>query len=116
MGNELFGEYNIEKEPFLTGGYLNLWNIYRGIHKERKQNVCVFVFEKKNLNKFQKEEQNDILNSLKKEAQSLIKYKHPSILGIVEPLLEDKNSIGFVTEEFKYNLSSWVKSINPSKL
>ena len=116
MGNQLFGEYNIEKEPFLTGGYLNLWNIYRGIHKERKQNVCVFVFEKKHLEKFQKEEQNDILNSLKKEAQSLIKYKHPSILGIVEPLLEDKNSIGFVTEEFKYNLSSWVKSINPSKL
>ncbi len=116
MGNQLFGEYNIEKEPFLTGGYLNLWNIYRGIHKERKQNVCVFVFEKKHLDKFQKDEQNDILNSLKKEAQSLIKYKHPSILGIVEPLLEDKNSIGFVTEEFKYNLSSWVKSINPSKL
>ena len=77
--------------------------------------VCLYL-KKKNLNKFQKEEQNDILNSLKKEAQSLIKYKHPSILGIVEPLLEDKNSIGFVTEEFKYNLSSWVKSINPSKL
>ena len=116
MGNELFGEYNISKEPFLTGGYLNLWNIYKGVHKERKQNVCIFVYQKKDLSKFKKEEQNDILNSLKKEAQSLIKYKHPSILGIVEPLIEDKNSIGFVTEEFTHTLSSWVDTINPSKL
>ena len=116
MGNELFGEYNISKEPFLTGGYLNLWNIYKGVHKERKQNVCIFVYQKKDLSKFKKEEQNDILNALKKEAQSLIKYKHPSILGIVEPLIEDKNSIGFVTEEFTHTLSSWIETINPSKL
>ena len=116
MGNELFGEYNITKEPFLTGGYLNLWKIHKGVHKERKQNVCIFVYQKKELSKFKKEEQNDILNALKKEAQSLIKYKHPSILGIVEPLIEDKNSIGFVTEEFNHTLSSWIEKINPSKL
>ena len=52
MGNELFGQYSIDKQPFLSGGYLNLWKIYKASHKERKQDVCVFVFEKKNLEKF----------------------------------------------------------------
>ena len=47
MGNELFSEYNIEKTPFLQGGYLSLWKIYKGIHKERKQEVCILHLKKK---------------------------------------------------------------------
>ena len=116
MGNELFGQYSIDKQPFLSGGYLNLWKIYKASHKERKQDVCVFVFEKKNLEKFPSNEREEILTALKKEATSLVKYKHPSILGIVEPLVEDKYSIGFITERFSYTLSSWMDIIKPSKL
>ena len=116
MGNELFGQYSIEKQPFLSGGYLNLWKIYKASHKERKQDVCVFVFEKKNLEKYPRKERDEILNALKKEASSLAKYKHPSILGIVEPLVEDKYSIGFITERFCYTLTSWIETIKPSKL
>ena len=51
MGSDLFSNYTIEKTPFLQGGYMKLWKIYHGTHKVRKQEVCVFVFEKKLLEK-----------------------------------------------------------------
>ena len=116
MGNELFSEYNIEKTPFLQGGYLTLWKIYKGIHKERKQEVCIFTFEKKDLERFTLQEQTKIISILKNEANFLIKYKHPNILSIIEPLIEDNNTLGFVTEPFSYTLTSWIESLNPSKL
>ena len=47
MGIDLFSNYTIEKTPFLQGGYMKLWKIYHGTHKIRKQEVCIFVFEKK---------------------------------------------------------------------
>lgn len=116
MGNELFGNYSIEKNHFLTGGHLNMWKIYKAVHKERKKPVCVFVFEKKGLDSYQHSEKEELLNVLRKEATSLMKFKHPNILSIIEPLSEDKYSIGFVTENFDYSLSSWVNQYKPSKI
>ena len=116
MGSDLFSNYTVEKTPFLQGGYLKLWKIYHGTHKVRKQEVCVFVFEKKSLEKYPKQEQNEILLTLKCEAQMLVKFKHPSLLGVVESFVEDKNTLGFVTERFDYSLNSWMTNVKPSKL
>ena len=116
MGSDLFSNYTIEKTPFLQGGYLRLWKIYHGTHKVRKQEVCVFVFEKKSLEKYPKQEQGEILLTLKCEAQMLVKFKHPSLLGVVESFVEDKNTLGFVTERFDYSLNSWMANVKPSKL
>ena len=116
MGSELFSNYTIEKTPFLQGGYMKLWKIYHGTHKVRKQEVCVFVFDKKSLEKYPKSEHNDILLTLKCEAHMLVKFKHPSLLSVVEPFAEDKTSLGFVTERFDYTLNSWMTQTKPSKL
>ena len=117
MGNlAIFKNYNIEKDHFCTSGYKNLWKIYKGSKKDRKQDVCVFVLEKKVLDKYSKDEKEEILNNLRKEAQSLVKYKHPAILGLVDPIEEDKSTMAFVTEAFSYPLTNWVDSNNISKL
>ena len=116
MGSDLFSNYTIEKTPFLQGGYMKLWKIFHGTHKVRKQEVCVFVFEKKSLERFPKSEHQEILLTLKCEAHMLVKFKHPSLLSVVEPFVEDKNSLGFVTERFDYTLNSWVINTKPSKL
>ena len=116
MGTELFSNYSIEKTPFLQGGYMKLWKIYHGTHKVRKQEVCVFVFEKKTLEKFPKSDHSEILLTLKCEAHMLVKFKHPSLLSVVESFVEDKNSLGFVTERFDYTLNSWMSIAKPSKL
>jgi len=41
---------------------------------------------------------------IKKEALNLVKYRHPKILNIVESIIEDKYSMGFVTERVESNL------------
>jgi len=44
------------------------------------------------------------------------KFKHPSLLSVVEPFVEDKATLGFVTERFDYSLNSWMSYAKPSKL
>ena len=114
MGTELFKHYTADKTPFLKCGYNNLWSVYRGMHKARKLPVCIFVLDKKNLKKITKNK--DILTTIRKTATTLGKFRHPNILGLVEPLVEDKACLGFVTERFQYSLSSWLELVNPSKL
>ena len=46
----------------------------------------------------------------------LVKFKHPSLLSVVEPFVEDKTTLGFVTERFDYSLNSWMSYAKPSKL
>ena len=118
MGNELFGQYSIEKTPFLTCGHLNLWKIYKATHKERKQPACVFVFDKKQLDSFPSSTREDLLTILRKDATSLTKYKHPNILSIIEPLVEDKNNLSFITESFTHTLNTFItnSNANTSKL
>ena len=118
MGNELFSQYSIEKTPFLTCGHLNLWKIYKATHKERKQSACVFVFDKKQLDFFPLSTREDLLAILRKEATSLTKYKHPNILSIIEPLIEDKNNLSFITESFTHTLTTFISNnnTNTSKL
>ena len=48
------------------------------------------------------------MSVIKKEASNLVKYRHPKILSIVETLLEDKSSVGFVTERVVSNLQSYI--------
>ena len=112
MGNELFSQYSIEKTPFLTCGHLNLWKIYKATHKERKQPACVFVFDKKQLDSFPLSTREDLLTILRKDATSLTKYKHPNILSIIEPLIEDKNNLSFITESFTHTLTTFINNNN----
>ena len=35
-----------------------------------------------------------------------VKYKHPNILGVIEPMIEDKYIIAFISEKVSYSLSS----------
>ena len=73
MGNELFTKYSIEKTPFLQTGFLSLWSVHYGEHKEKKEKVCIFIADKKNIKiKYPKKE-------TRKEIISLLKNKRGKI-------------------------------------
>lgn len=46
----------------------------------------------------------------KKEATSLVKFKHPYIISITESFLEDEHSMGFVTERVEGNLKLLIQN------
>lgn len=118
MGNELFTKYSIEKTPFLQTGFLSLWSVHYGEHKEKKEKVCIFIADKKNIKiKYPKKEtRKEIISLLKKDPLTLVKYSHKNILKIVEPLVEDKSKMGFITEPFSNTLGGWCDKSSPSKL
>lgn len=49
---------------------------------------------------------------MKKEVQTLQKFRHPNILGVVEPLIEDDKNMVFVTEPISSTLSTMIKRNN----
>jgi len=59
--------YNINKAPFSQGGFRDLWDIYYGSRRDRYQDVCIFIQEKKNLDKYSKGEKEEIINVLKRK-------------------------------------------------
>ena len=115
MGNQLFNEYNIEKTPFIYELEQGM-KIYKATHKQNNKKVCVFIWDKKELKKTKSTEEIEKLhNKVNKGVSSLLKYKHPNILGIVQPFTEDDYVFGFISESFEYNLTIWEIEILPKK-
>ena len=47
MGNEILKKYSIKETPLFQTGFMGLWNVYQGIKKSTKEEVCIFIIEKK---------------------------------------------------------------------
>lgn len=54
------------------------------------QEVAVFVFDKKMIDKYQKFEKDQIIDSLKKGVQQLTRLRHPRLLTVQHPLEESR--------------------------
>lgn len=54
------------------------------------QEVAVFVFDKKMVDKYQKFEKDQIIDSLKRGVQQLTRLRHPRLLTVQHPLEESR--------------------------
>ncbi|PHH85793.1 hypothetical protein CDD83_11153 [Cordyceps sp. RAO-2017] len=94
------------------------WKIYDAKKKSTGKAYSVFVFERKSLeghghsmgrsgaSSFKRSVE-DVVDRLKKEASSLAKLRHPSILELVEPVEETRGGgLQFVTEAVTASLAS----------
>lgn len=111
MGNQLIKDTHIEKEALGMGGYTSQWEMHAG-HKlnQSKTPVTVFLFDKKAVAKMSASARDEYLAAVKKEPQTLARFKHPNIVGLIDPLLEDQKSMGFVTEAVKGSLLNFINS------
>ncbi|KAI8421429.1 hypothetical protein MSG28_009499, partial [Choristoneura fumiferana] len=75
-----------------------LWKIYKGYKKSTKQEASIFVFEKKQLEKFTKADRDIMLDTLKRGIVQLTKLRHPQILTVQHSLEESRESLAFATE------------------
>ncbi|CAK94318.1 unnamed protein product (macronuclear) [Paramecium tetraurelia] len=88
--------YDFEKDCVLTVGQ---WRVYNAKNKQRLGSVWLC-------------DQSKQFQIAKKEYISMIKLKYPGILQVLEPLVEEKSHIGFVTERIECTLS---QALNDSK-
>ncbi|KAK7418558.1 Protein kinase domain-containing protein ppk32 [Neonectria punicea] len=109
------GNYSISSTPTSTAGP---WKIYDAKKKSTSKPYSVFVFDRKSLDSHGnslgrsgaasfKKTVEEVVERLKKEASSLAKLRHPSILELVEPVEETRGGgLQFVTEPVTASLSS----------
>lgn len=66
------------------------WKIYSGSKKSTRQEASIFVFEKKEFDKWRKKDRDRMVETLKKGVQQLTKLRHPRILTVQHPLEESR--------------------------
>ncbi|XP_031438307.1 SCY1-like protein 2 isoform X2 [Clupea harengus] len=105
MGNPVTREFEVGRH-IASGGPGMSWRIYNGIKKSTKQEVAVFVFDKKIVDKYQKFEKDQIIDSLKKGVQQLTRLRHPRLLTVQHPLEESRDCLAFCTEPVQASLAN----------
>lgn len=113
MGAQLAKHYNIAESSLTSGGPGNLWKVYSATKKSNGEQVSIFVHSKKDFSKESKHLREEMCEGIRKEAKTLAKLRHPSILHIVEPLKDDQKILFFTTEPVECSLKYLMT--NPSK-
>ncbi|CAB3987180.1 SCY1 2 isoform X2 [Paramuricea clavata] len=97
IGNPVCRDYEFTIQTG-TCGPGGLWKIYDGRKKSTGQEVAVFVFEKKVLEKMEKKSAELILEAMKAGPTHLARLRHPRLLVVQHPLEESRDSLAFATE------------------
>ncbi|KAI9827533.1 MAG: hypothetical protein M1832_004883 [Thelocarpon impressellum] len=106
--------YALSPNPTASSGP---WKIFDAKKKSTGKAVSVFVFDRKSLDPHSglgrsggsslRKIHDEILERLKKEASSLARLRHPSILELVEPVEETRSGgLMFATEQVTASLAS----------
>lgn len=96
-GNPVTREFESSAHVASAGTGL-LWKIYKGNKRSTKQAASIFVFEKRQLERFNKNDRELIIESLRRGIIQLTKIRHPKILTVQHPLEESRDSLAFATE------------------
>uniref|UniRef100_A0AC35UHC6 Protein kinase domain-containing protein n=1 Tax=Rhabditophanes sp. KR3021 TaxID=114890 RepID=A0AC35UHC6_9BILA len=110
-GNQITKEYEIF-ELIGTAGPSLMWNIYRASKKSTKQRCAVWIFEKKKLDNWPKNERERFIELLKEGTVQLTRFRHPKLLRIEHSLEESRESIAFASEPLLGSLSSILVQLN----
>uniref|UniRef100_A0AAZ3NNQ6 Protein kinase domain-containing protein n=1 Tax=Oncorhynchus tshawytscha TaxID=74940 RepID=A0AAZ3NNQ6_ONCTS len=105
MGNPVTREFEVGRH-IASGGPGMCWRIYNGTKKSTKQEVAVFVLDKKMVEKYQKFDKDQIIESLKRGVQQLTRLRHPRLLTVQHPLEESRDCLAFCTEPVFASLSN----------
>mmetsp|Transcript_51530 Transcript_51530/g.122545 ORF Transcript_51530/g.122545 Transcript_51530/m.122545 type:complete len:807 (+) Transcript_51530:174-2594(+) len=98
MGNKLLTQYDVQKEACWYSPELK-WRLHSANFKERPDDkLTIFLFEKKVVEKYAKNSKENILETLRKDATSLQRLKHPQILSVIEALNEERSTLVFATK------------------
>lgn len=100
-GNPVTREYEPIQHIASAGPGL-VWKIYSAQKKSTKQDVSVWLFEKKAVEKWTQRDRDSLIESIKKGVSQLTRLRHPRLLTVEHPLEESRDSFAFATEPVIY--------------
>ncbi|XP_076044582.1 SCY1-like protein 2 isoform X2 [Oratosquilla oratoria] len=74
------------------------WKVYKGYKKSTRQEAAIFVFEKRLIERWDKNERELMLEKLRRGISQLTRLRHPQVLTVQHPLEESRDSLAFATE------------------
>ncbi|XP_045584450.1 SCY1-like protein 2 isoform X2 [Procambarus clarkii] len=96
-GNPVTREFEATAHIASAGPGL-VWKVYKGYKKSTKQEAAIFVFEKRQVDKWDKQERESMLEKLRKGVSQLTRLRHPQVLTVQHPLEESRETLAFATE------------------
>ncbi|XP_071542803.1 SCY1-like protein 2 [Panulirus ornatus] len=96
-GNPVTREFEATAHIASAGPGL-VWKVYKGYKKSTKQDAAIFVFEKRLLDKWDRQEREVMLDKLRKGVSQLTRLRHPQVLTVQHPLEESRDTLAFATE------------------
>ncbi|KAI9775985.1 MAG: hypothetical protein M1839_000684 [Geoglossum umbratile] len=110
--SNISANYSLSPNPSFVSGP---WKVYDAKKKSTGRAVSVFAFDRKSLEQVGglsrsagqsvKRAHEEVVERLKKEASSLARLRHPSILEVVEQVEETRNGLMFATEQVTVSLA-----------
>ncbi|ETN58416.1 hypothetical protein AND_010006 [Anopheles darlingi] len=105
LGNPLTKEYDIA-EHIGSAGTEFIWKIYTGCKRSTKEPAAIFVFDKKQLELFTKDEREEICENVRRGVVQLTKIRHPQVLTVQHAMEESRDTIAFATEPVVASLAN----------
>ncbi|KJH43996.1 HEAT repeat protein [Dictyocaulus viviparus] len=106
-GNPLLREYEIGDHTCVAGpGFY--WKIFKGVKKSTKKVVSIWIFDKKDIDRWPKEDRELFLTLIKHGVSQLTRLRHPRLLVIEHPIEESRDSLAFASELVFACLSSCI--------
>lgn len=115
FSSNILANYQISPNPTILSGP---WKVHDGKRKNTGSTASIFIFDRKILDSraggygarssssSMRKAHDEVVERLKKEASSLARLRHPSILQILEPVEETRNGgLMFATEPITASLS-----------
>lgn len=106
MGGQLIKGYSIEGDSLCQTGLSKSWKLYKARHSSTHVSASIFLIEKK---QFKKSDRDEGIKQAKKESTNLLRVRHPGVLAVIEPLVEDENVLAYVSERIEGNISLLIK-------
>ncbi|XP_050068777.1 SCY1-like protein 2 [Anopheles maculipalpis] len=105
LGNPLTKDYDIA-EHIGSAGTEFVWKIYTGSKRSTKEPASIFVFDKKQLEPFTKDEREEICENIRRGVVQLTKIRHPQVLTVQHAMEESRDTIAFATEPVVASLAN----------
>uniref|UniRef100_A0A0K0D410 Protein kinase domain-containing protein n=1 Tax=Angiostrongylus cantonensis TaxID=6313 RepID=A0A0K0D410_ANGCA len=96
-GNPLLREYEIGGQ-ICTAGPGFYWKVFKGVKKSTKKVVSIWLFDKKDTDRWPKDDRELFLSLIKHGVSQLTRLRHPRLLVVEHPIEESRDSLAFATE------------------
>ncbi|KAI1724523.1 protein kinase domain-containing protein [Ditylenchus destructor] len=104
-GNPIFREYEVQGQIGSAGPGMS-WKIYSGTKNSTKQAVSIWLFDKKQIERWPRQEKEEFPERLKRGISQLTRLRHPRLMVIERALEESRDTFAFCSEPIFASLAN----------